>query len=550
MDLFDQQPIRPEFLPLSVIRALWKRKITVVVVWAVICGGAAAVILSLPAVYESRAVILIEQQRIPERYVAPTVNEDLNLRLSRISQQILSYDRLLELITENKLYLDQRGEKVTEQVVQGMRDDIRVEEVEGWTDSRSPAFQVTYEGGNPQTVRDVAYRLANLFIEENLKSRSQQAQGTSSFLESKLKEARTDLERQEGLLSKYRLQHSGELPEQENALMADLQRLQSELESIEGSASRTHQNRVMLENQLQSARAAVSMLENLAEDEEETRRKLGLSLGQPAGVSPLDAAEAAYSVLLERYSKNHPDVRRAEAQVERLRALNSGQEGSEAADSDPGKTPHSIRSDQTLMRERERRDSLEVQLQLAIREAGSLDLERKDVLAELARVRNRLSRLPIRQQQLSQVVRDYDISMDNYRSLWDKKVEATLASEMETRSQSEKFTLLELPRVPGTPVRPKRDLLMGAAAVLGLMLSCALGFLLELKQNVLLGEWELPPEVRVLGQIPRIRRHELEQAAENQSRGFVRKALIASSLMLSATVAALGVGVYFGWISF
>ena len=57
-----------------------------------------------------------------------------------------------------------------------------------------------------------ASRLASYFIDENLKSREQQAVGTSEFLESQLQETKTRLEAQEERVKQYKLRYMGELP--------------------------------------------------------------------------------------------------------------------------------------------------------------------------------------------------------------------------------------------------------------------------------------------------------------------------------------------------
>ena len=52
----------------------------------------------LPATYQSEALILVEQQKVPEQYVVPNVTVSLQDRLQSITQQILSRTRLQEII--------------------------------------------------------------------------------------------------------------------------------------------------------------------------------------------------------------------------------------------------------------------------------------------------------------------------------------------------------------------------------------------------------------------------------------------------------------------
>ena len=69
--------------PLSLVRMFWKHKLLCVLVWAAITVSSAAVVYRLSNVYRAEAVILVESQRIPEKLVAPTINDDLKDQIGR-----------------------------------------------------------------------------------------------------------------------------------------------------------------------------------------------------------------------------------------------------------------------------------------------------------------------------------------------------------------------------------------------------------------------------------------------------------------------------------
>src|SRR5436309_9427833 len=80
----------------------------------------------LPAQYTSEALILVEQQKIPEQFVIPNVQVDLGERLQSITQQVLSRTRLLNTIKTFHLY---SGDSPDNQVDR-MRKDIKIELVQ------------------------------------------------------------------------------------------------------------------------------------------------------------------------------------------------------------------------------------------------------------------------------------------------------------------------------------------------------------------------------------------------------------------------------------
>ena len=84
----------------------------------------------LPPTYQSEALILVEQQKVPENYVASNVTVDLQDRLQSMTQQILSRTRLQATIDRFHLYPAPKGlEKLTQSVdpIEQMRKDIKID---------------------------------------------------------------------------------------------------------------------------------------------------------------------------------------------------------------------------------------------------------------------------------------------------------------------------------------------------------------------------------------------------------------------------------------
>src|SRR5215472_9205977 len=124
----------------------------------------------IPAEYTSESLILVEHQKVPESYVPPNVQVDLQGRLVSMTQQVLSRDRLLAIINRLKLYPGYASSP-DEQVKQ-MRDDIKIDPVLAPTPAGKPAdlvaFRISYRSHRPDVDQDVNASLANFFIDENL----------------------------------------------------------------------------------------------------------------------------------------------------------------------------------------------------------------------------------------------------------------------------------------------------------------------------------------------------------------------------------------------
>ena len=190
-----------------------------------------------------------------------------------------------------------------------------------------------------------------------------------------------------------------------------------------------------------------------------------------------------------------------------------------------------------LNQARERIATLRSQLTLNAQEIENRKAEQRRILNNIETYQTRMGRLPLREQELARITRDYEISKANYRSLVDKKMSAEMASEMERRQKSERFTIGDPARVPDMPVRPNRRLYAAAISVFGLLLGLVWGAANELRKDVLLGEWELPAYVPILGRVPAM------NFRGDGEGGGKRRLLVVSSAALS--VIGVLAGIYF-----
>jgi polysaccharide chain length determinant protein (PEP-CTERM system associated) len=535
---------------------IFKRKVLFLIAWIVVAGASAAAVFLLPAIYRAETLIQVESQRIPERFVTSTVNADLKDRLTTLSQQILSYGRLLEIVQKFDLYKKERKDHVQEEIVEMKREDISIQLDETWTarargEVKPSAFRIAYQGPNPEVVALVANQLGSLFIDENLRAREVQAVGTSEFLATQLAEAKKRLEEQEGHMSQYKVLHNGELPEQEAALLASLGQIQIQLQSVNDQATRAEQTRHLAETAIASSQATmealVSMTEQLA------------SAPVPKGednLKPSERLQRQLDAALLHFTEDHPQVkalrklipilREQEAADDRTRAARAAAEG----ENQQTLAAANPKLAEASLRERERVDQLRAQVELANRQIETANAKRAELEKSSDQLRKRIDQIPLREQELAAVRRDYEISRANYQSLLDKALSANMAAEMELRQKAERFRTIDSARVPGKPVKPNRPLLYAAGIFCGFLLGFVGALAREARTGALLGEWELPRGIPVLARVPGIAPLPPADLADMPGRGRKRRWLwIALVMLVLALMAAAAAALRFGWIS-
>src|SRR5262245_42891383 len=84
--------------PLSIIRMLWKRKWITALIWIAVTSIGVVVVQRMHPLYKAEALILVDTQKIPEKFVSSTVNTDVQDRFATITKQIQSSSQLNAII--------------------------------------------------------------------------------------------------------------------------------------------------------------------------------------------------------------------------------------------------------------------------------------------------------------------------------------------------------------------------------------------------------------------------------------------------------------------
>jgi uncharacterized protein involved in exopolysaccharide biosynthesis len=492
----------------------WRRKwwLIIPLMLGVVAGYIAC--FFIPPTYQSSTLILVEPQKVPTSYVTPAVPGTVDDRLRTISQQIMSRTNLSKIIKEYGLYkreeiapakpndlmgrvqdkvkqmLAQYGlsreelftplnqDEVPEEFIERMRKDITLK-VMG-----KEAFSVTYNGPNPTTVMRVTNTLALLFIEENLKTRERQAEGTSEFLASQLVEAERELQRQEQKLKEYQEQHRGALPAQLDANLRTLDRLQKDLNAIDDSIKS----------------AELALVEERKNAEEKRRALQELMLLQPATSAPqplepklqappkLEALKQDLARLRATFNENYPDIISIKKQIEELEKTAQNQPALSAPSGTPAPEtnseqaalpslaatsmpiPAASKEAAHLAREKAQgivAATLPVVTSSVERELPTLRARRERIIAQMQKLEEYVNATPANEEKLAELMRDHSISLKNYQSLLEKRLHAKIAENLEKKQQSEQFRILDPANLPTEPARPNRPLVVSIGGALG-----------------------------------------------------------------------------------
>jgi succinoglycan biosynthesis transport protein ExoP len=430
------------------------------------------IIAFIPDVYQAKTTILVDPQKISDHYVTSTVTSDPNDRLDTLTQQVLSTSRLEEIIEKDNLYPAMRRTATLDEVVANMRKKIKIE-LKQSSEQGMSSFTISYEDKDRLAVAKIANRLAASFIDWNLQVRQNQANDTTQFLSNELNQAKQSLEQQEAQLEAFKMRHVGATPDQLDANLQAIGRLQTQMQANADAISRLDEERIML-TQSKAAGPQVDQAQLTEPDRlRQERRRLENQLWN----------------LRREYTDTYPDVVLVKSQLDNVKSRMAAEGiSNETSDSFDPATRTRFKVIATEL-ERHKAEQAELQRQVAAYQ-GKVDT------------------VPVLETQLTELTRNYETSRQNYQSLLDKTLSAGMSQDLEQRQQAERFVILDPARTPERPVRPNRLLMMG----LNFILSVALSLAAVIGSSLLFGRIEteqqlralLPGKVTIIGTIPQV----------------------------------------------
>lgn len=486
----------------KIIRRRWKPFIAI---FALVMISATLLAFTLPPIYRAQTTILIEEQSIPENYVQSNITTYVEERLNTIQQQVLSADRLKDIIIDLNLYPDIREEYGLGEAVRNMQESTELETQSasvlnprtGRSMAATIAFVLYYEGKDPKTVQKVTNVLAKLFLQEDVKMREKIADVTTGFLMSELESLREQIQIHEKKISDFKRKHFGELPEHNEVNLSSVGRLERELERVNMQIRNFQERKINLEGQLSTVdpllpikidgknvarnpaeqlkylRLKLISLQSVLSDKhpdvknlKSEIRKLENQVDEPVGyqeeIKRLESLRVKLTSLRGQYGPKHPDVVKLRREVAALeRSINEKAHMIESGISHKEENPDNPAY-----------INLKTQIATVQTTIKNLESDKDAIQKDLAEYRRRIEMSPLVEKEYNELTRNYDLTKAKYDDLMNKLMNAKVAKGMEEGQHGQRFEIKSHAYLPGKPYKPNRI----AIILLGFVIATGMGF--------------------------------------------------------------------------
>lgn len=425
---------------LSILR---RRALLLAGVFLGIFAIAIVVAVVVPPIYQSAGTIMVESPQIPTDLIQATGAVNIDERIAVITQRVMTRENLLKIITRYNLFGDSYKTQTTTEKTDAMREQVSIEPISADAKNKGKvtiAFKVSYEDANADVAHRVANDLVTLFLDENVKSRTQRATETTAFLAQEADKMKAELDALENQLADYKQRHGNALPEHLELRMNMVSRTESDLKDIERERSAAQEELRFLEVQLAAAKAGVG--------------------SHPTAMAPstpqqeLAKLKADYAKLLATYSEAHPDVRALKRKIAAIEA--AGPSGGDAG-GDKGGVESSAEA-----------AMIQAKIAAANTRISSLAAQAKALRGRMAQYEGQIMQTPQVERGLATLMRDHESAQKKYEEMRAKQMSAQVSENMEEENKAERFTLLEPPLRPEKPVKPNRKKMVALGFFLAL----------------------------------------------------------------------------------
>jgi polysaccharide chain length determinant protein (PEP-CTERM system associated) len=490
---------------LGYAKAAWQRRWWgVVVAWLVCIVGWTWVML-IPDRYEASARVYVDTQTLLKPLLSGLAAEpNVEQQIKLMTRQLVSRPTLEKVARMTDLDVKAKTPEQTEDMLNDLASKIAIADA-----GRENLYTISYQDANGDLAKKVVQSLLTIFVESSLGKTRQDISSSARFIEEQLQQYQQKLTDAENALKEFKQKHIGMMPGQGGDYYAKLAEVSAQLRQAQLDQQEAVNRRNQLKRQL--------------EDEEPELNAAAAAVSANSEIDGrIQALEKQMDQLRLQYTDLHPDIQATKRLIKKLEDQKKVELGERKADPAGAKIQNPVYQ----------------QLTIAIAEAdatvSSLGARVAEYQRRYGELRNASNMIPQVEQEFTQLTRDYDVYRQNYDALLKRRESVTMSGEVESKTDTVDFRVIDPPFVPSQPAWPNRPLLLSLVTLGGLVAGIGMAFLLSQLRRTVTDRRALREltGLPLLGAVSRVE--------TDESRRRRRKGLLTYLAALGSLIAAYG----------
>jgi polysaccharide chain length determinant protein (PEP-CTERM system associated) len=455
------------------LRMTWMYRWLALAVAFVFCLVGWFGVLALPNQYEVTARLYIDTRSMLRPLLRGLVVADASLQdsIALMRRTLLTRPTLEELSRRTDLDLRATTPAAQDRLIQDLASRIEISA----QNKRDDTYQLRFVDSDPRLAKKLVDELLSIFLESAIGHTREDRAVATQFLEQQIADYERRLIEAEERLKDFKLKNMTLMPGSGQDFYARMLKAKEDLKGIQLDIKEAERRREELKRQ------AAEVPEMLAD--EEPLFGMGNETADPASapaVKMLDARitdlEKRMDDLLLQYTEKHPEIRQMQSLLaaireEREEALQAAM--AKVTDGPPLPELDGLSFDNPL------KQRVAFALSEADAHIAALKSREEDFKAAVAELDSLIDTVPQVEAELTRLNRDYDINKRQYDELVSRRESAKLATDAEQAADPVKIKIIEPPRVPSTPIGPKRLQLLSGVLALGVAAGFGLAFVVS-----------------------------------------------------------------------
>lgn len=490
---------------LGYAKAIWRRRWWGVAVAWLVCLVGWTWVMTIPDRYQATARVYVDTQSLLKPLLAGlAVEPNVQQQIKLMTRQLVSRPTLEKVARMTDLDVTAKTPEQTEAMLDRLARNITIGDA-----GRENLYTISFQDANGDLAKKVVQSLLTIFVESSLGKTRQDITSSQRFIEEQLQQYQQKLVDAENALTEFKRKNIGLMPGQGGGYYSKL----AETSTLLRQAQLDRQEAINRRNQLKR---------QLADEEPELNAAAAILPSHTEIDARIQALQKQLDQLRLQYTDLHPDIQGTKRLIEQLEAQKRAEAAGRGGDAMGARIQNPVYQ----------------QLTIAIAEAdatvASLSARVDEYQRRYGELRNASNMIPQVEQEYTQLMRDYDVYRQNYDSLLKRRESATISGEVESKTDTVDFRVIDPPFVPSQPAWPNRPMLLSLVTLGGLLAGLAVAFLIsQLRRTVtdrrVLRELTGLP---VLGAVSRVENEE--------TRRRKRKGLLTYLAALGSLVAAYG----------
>jgi len=441
---------------LGYAKAAWHRRWWGVAVAWLVCIVGWTWVMMIPDRYQASARVYVDTQTLLKPLLSGLAAEpNVEQQIKLMTRQLVSRPTLEKVARMTDLDVKAKTPEQTEQMLNGLAGKISIADA-----GRENLYTISYQDANGDLAKKVVQSLLTIFVESSLGKTRQDISSSQRFIEEQLQQYQQKLTDAENALKEFKQKHIGMMPGQGGDYYAKLAEVSTQLRQAQLDQAEAVNRRDQLKRQL-------------ADEEPELTAAAAAGATNSEIDDRIQALQKGMDQMRLQYTELHPDVQATKRLIEKLQAEKKADLAKIKAD------PSGTRIQNPVYQ----------QLTLSIAEAdanvSSLRARVGEYQRRYADLRQDSNMIPQVEQEYTQLTRDYDVYRQNYDALLKRRESVTMSGEVESKTDTVDFRVIDPPFVPSQPAWPNRPLLLTLVTLGGLGAGIAVAFLLsQLRRTV------------------------------------------------------------------